>query len=152
LTGVTFQFIQFQYCVAANSLAAVTYWCQGKTRCEFSPELLLETGYGKTNSGNSIFYIHNFGQPVKDYLEAAQGCSSDNLGTLAMIRTHKEAEKVLELIQSGSNSSRIGLGLDGYWIDAFTKKHFDDLDIIGASGHMQDSCLVLVSNPVTIRL
>jgi hypothetical protein len=32
------------YCVASNTLAAVMYWCQGKTSCSFDTDYLLDIG------------------------------------------------------------------------------------------------------------
>ena len=32
------------HCVASNSLAAVTYWCQGKTKCEVQMSLIEDVG------------------------------------------------------------------------------------------------------------
>ena len=125
-----------QYCVASNSLAAITYWCQGKEYCKFQPKWLITS---IQNTHQYLFYLQNQGKPVKNYLEAVESCQE--LGSLAKLENLEKAQKALKLI-SRTNSTKV----EGYWIDAYTKEHFKDLKISGASGHMQDSCLVLISD------
>ena len=43
------------YCVAAGSLKAVTYWCQGKKSCGFPAEWIIDVG--ETRSGEKRYFI-----------------------------------------------------------------------------------------------
>ena len=132
-------FLFFQYCVASNSLSAITYWCQGKSYCQFQPSWLIDS-----HQKSSLLYIQNQGlTPVKNYLEAAQSCQES--GLLAKLDTKETGIEALELL------SRLNSTLKGFWIDAYTKDHFEDLDT-HASGHMQDSCLVLLNDLEVLKL
>ena len=126
-----------QYCVASNSLSALTYWCQGKPACKFQPSWLINSHLTSPNS--ALLYIHNQGlTSVQNYLDAVQSCQ-DSHNLLAKLDSKEAINQALELM------SRINSSLKGFWIDAYTKEHFQDLDI-HASGHMQDSCLVLLND------
>ena len=139
----------FQYCVAPNSLAAITYWCQGKPSCEFYPEWLRSKAVVDGSGENSrLFYLQEDGV-INNYLDAAQACAK--FGSLANLESEKNAHKALLMISKLNASTNY----DGLWIDAFTKKNFESLKIAGASGHMQDSCLVLIPNadkPLDLQL
>ena len=134
----------FQYCVASNSLSAITYWCQGKENCKFKPKWLISS---TTQQQPSLFYLQNQGKLVKNYLQAVELCQE--FGTLAKFEHLEDAKKALKLI-SKTNKTQ-----NGFWIDAYTKDHFSDLGIYGVTGHMQDSCLVLIpdsKNPESLNI
>ena len=107
-------------------MAAVTYWCQGKKECQFSPSWLKN---GAKNSGD-IFYFYNQGSQVKDFLSAVQNCGK--FGSLARLNSNEIAEKVLKLLENSN------LTTSGFWIDAFSKKNSQD---------NSQNCLVLFPSP-----
>lgn len=122
--------------MASNSLAAITYWCQGKPSCKFQASWLINS---HLKSPEALLYIQNQGlTSVQNYLDAVQSCQ-DSHNFLAKLDSREATNQALELM------SRINSNLKGFWIDAYTKDHFQDLDI-HASGHMQDSCLVLLND------
>ena len=84
-----------QYCVSGNSLAAITYWCQGKSSCKFNPQWLLESTEGQKRPA-LLYYVHDYGSPVQDYLVATQSCAQ--FGTLAQLKSQQEAFKALDII------------------------------------------------------
>ena len=104
--------------------------------CKFQPSWLINSHLTSPNS--ALLYIHNQGlTSVQNYLDAVQSCQ-DSHNLLAKLDSKETINQALELM------SRINSSLKGFWIDAYTKEHFQDLDI-HASGHMQDSCLVLLN-------
>ena len=78
------------YCVSSNTLAAVTYWCQGKQSCSFDLGLLLEAAEHKE------YFIVN---PADRGLDgAARGCG-DKGGSLAYPTSRDQLDKVLEQVK-----------------------------------------------------
>jgi hypothetical protein len=68
-----------EYCVSANALAAVTYWCQGKQVCTFNTSFLLDTPVLGKN-----YYIASLGARMT-YSEAVSACQSSG-HSLALVR------------------------------------------------------------------
>lgn len=131
--------------MATNTLAVITYWCQGKTNCTFEPRWILGSSENGKNE-DTILYLYNQGVKVKNFLHASQACGEFG-GHLARLDSATDSQKVLDLL-SAFNSSR----LDGFWIDASTKDHFKDLQIGIADGQDQDTCLILVPDSEQLRL
>ncbi len=69
-----------EYCVAGNSLAAVTYWCQGKKSCNFTTDMLLDAPVVPSKD----FFVANFGAKMS-YIEAVAACHSAG-HSLALLR------------------------------------------------------------------
>ena len=68
-----------EYCVSANVLAAVTYWCQGKAMCAFNTSLLMDAPVLSKS-----YYVANLGARMT-YTEAVAACQSAG-HSLALIR------------------------------------------------------------------
>ena len=68
-----------EYCVSANALAAVTYWCQGKQICKFNTSFLLDAPVLSKN-----YYVANLGERMT-YTEAVATCQSAG-HSLALLR------------------------------------------------------------------
>ena len=70
-----------EYCVASNSLAAVTYWCQGKKKCNFTTDMLIDVNDVVPSKD---FFVANLGTKMS-YTEAVAACHSAGF-SLALLR------------------------------------------------------------------
>ena len=81
------------YCVASNALSAVIYWCQGKKRCSFTTDMLIEAPMMAKD-----FYVANLGAKMT-YSEAAAACNSAG-HTLATLRCLSYLSQVIRINQA----------------------------------------------------
>ena len=123
--------------MAYNSLAAITYWCQGKSKCEFKPQWLIENTKASGTKIPNLFYLHDQGYPVKGYLEALQSCQK--YGYLATLSSPESLTKAMKII-SKSNKSQ------GFWVHSDTTHYFQELNI-QVTGQDSKGCLVVIKDP-----
>ena len=122
--------------MAYNTLAAITYWCQGKSKCNFRPEWLVEESKAGKAKTSNLFYLHDQGYPVNGYLEALQSCQK--FGYLATLSTPESLRKAMKIISKSNNTQ-------GFWVHSDTTHFIQELNI-EITGQDSKGCLIIAKD------
>ena len=117
-------------CVARNSLAVVTYWCQGKHKCEFQTSDLEAAATYKE------FFVPEVSN-IKNFDEAKNICHKSG-GSIALVKRDREMRKVTELFNQKSIFTK---EIQSFWLHTNTSKYFQASNNENATKH--DDCFIL---------
>ena len=123
------------YCVASNTLAAVTYWCQGKEECHFATEFLLDVSNFKSffliYQDSGLEHAHR-----GDFHGAAESCRQHG-GAVAFPASDAHMAELVEMLRRSDDAQ-------GFWIDPRVAKEAAVRKTWDGGTEYENQCLVML--------
>ena len=127
-----------EVCVARNTLAVVTYWCQGKHKCEF-----------RTSDIEAAATFKQFFLPGEfdvNSVEEAMNICHDRGGSLALLQGDNELMDVRKLFQRKKGI----IDKDSlFWIHPDSEKYFQNMNRQADSEDAQEKKCVVLEHEVS---